>query len=60
MTAAIFVFGTGDYKRGGDERGGVIRLARSNVANVYFEPGESIHPMRNVKWWLYCIVLVVS
>lgn len=50
MTAAIFVFGTGDYKRGVDERGGVIRLAPSNVANVYFESGECIHPMRNLNW----------
>lgn len=35
------------HQWGGDERGGVIRLVQLNVANVYFDPGEYTHPMRN-------------
>jgi hypothetical protein len=49
MMAVSFVFGIGYYMRGGHERRGVIQLARSNVANVYFEFGEYIHPMHNVS-----------
>lgn len=43
----------------GDERGGVIRLVQLNVANVYFDPGEYTHPMRNGRI-ARCFLLIAT